>query len=90
MLPVRNMVEIFFERVLHGHNSKGADLLATKIQDVLIPDFDFLFLETWELNEKYGWKNVSVANFVRDIATKPRAYVLDTVTKEVKPVQRHS
>jgi hypothetical protein len=59
-------------------------MLATKLGEVFIPDFDFAHLEKWELNEKYGWKNVAIAQFVKKYAVRSGKYVLDTTDKEVK------
>jgi len=59
-------------------------MLATKLGTVFIPDFDFLHLEKWELTEKYEWKNVAIAQFVKKYAVRSGKYVLDTQTKEVK------
>ena len=83
---VRYMVQIYFERITHGHDTRGTPMQATRIGNVQIPDFDFQHLEKWELNEKYGWKNVAVADFVRKFATKSGSYMLDTRTKEVKQI----
>ena len=84
--PVRYMVQIYFERITHGHDAKGMPMQATRISNIQIPDFDFQHLEKWELNEKYGWKNVAVADFVRNFANRSGSYMLDTKTKEVKHI----
>ena len=61
-------------------------MLATRLGPILIPDYDFQHLERWELNEKYGWKNVAVAAYVQKFAVKPGSYLLDTRSKEIKKV----
>jgi len=78
------MVQIYFDRITHGHDFKGAPMLATRIGNILVPDFEFIHLEKWELNEKYGWRNVAVADYVRRYSTRPGTYILDTKTKTVK------
>ncbi len=59
-------------------------MLATVLGETFLPDFDFLHLEKWELHEKYGWKNVAIAQFVKRYAIRSGKYILDTTTKEVK------
>jgi len=63
-------------------------MLATRLGNVNIPDFDFLHLEKWELNDKYGWKNIAVADYVRRSAARPGSYMLDTKTKVVTQNQQ--
>ncbi len=77
------MVNLHFERLTHGHDTRGAPSLATKINGVVIPDFEFDYLKDWELDDIYGWENVAVACYVRRFVKRSGHFMIDTLARKI-------
>ena len=58
------MALIQFLRRFYGHDRDNTPMLATVIRGTIIPDYEFYYLDKYEMNQKYGWKKVIIATFV--------------------------
>jgi len=83
---------IAFERITYGTVPEGMGLrgkdpnwLATRIDNLIIPDYDLEFCNRLELEMRYSWKIIALASFIKSRAKKTGSYVLDIKTKEIKP-----